>query len=234
MYKLTHPGTGISRVLPKRNTTINCEVCNSNNDVCFNKTTHKYLCIRHRSQVSRYGKVLSNTCYDKNKIEIFNNHAEIILLNSDYEEIGRAIISLDKIDKAKQYNWRSQNPSDTENAYVTAKEHKDTILLHRHLMDAKDNEEVDHISRNKLDNLNENLRVVCTSENIVNRGMMKNNTSGVVGVTWDKSREQWKAQLNIYNKCYSLGRFNKFEDAVDARNQAEVKYHKEFTPIERQ
>lgn len=233
-YKLIHPGYGIKRNYPKRNTIRNCEVCNSDNSVCFNELTQKYLCGRHRNQVTRYGKVLSGTYVDKNEIIIFNNHAEIVLLNKKYEEVGRARISLNKIDKAKHYNWRSANSSDVENSYVIAKNHKQTILLHRYLMDAQENEDVDHIDRKKLNNINENLRLVCVSENQANKSIMKNNTSGVVGVTWDKSRNKWKASLNIYNHCYNLGRYDNFEDAVKVRLEAEKKYHKEFTPIERQ
>jgi hypothetical protein len=176
---------------------------------------------------------LNNTYYDKNTIIIYDNYAEIVLLNKKYEEVARAIISLNKVEKAKDYNWRLQNSNKPNDSYVTAKEHKETILLHRCLLDAQDNEEVDHIDRVKLNNLDENLRLVCTSENQVNKGMLSNNTSGVTGVTWDKSRDKWKVQLNIYKECYNLGRFDDFDDAVQVRLQAERKYHREFTPIER-
>lgn len=57
---------------------------------------------------------------------------------------------------------------------------------------------------------------------------LKNNTSGVKGVTWDKNRDQWLAQIVFKNHYYNLGRYYNFEDAVKARKAAEEKY---FEPI---
>jgi len=233
IFKLLHPGFGKTKIMPKRNGIRNCEICNSEDRVCYNKKTQKYLCGRHRNHVSRYGKIISNTCADKNKIIIYKDYAEIIILNKKYEEINRAKISLNKVEKVKKYNWKLQNPSNVKNSYVVAKNNKQAILLHRYLMNAKEGEEVDHIDRNKLNNIDGNLRLVCSSENHVNKGMMKNNTSGVVGVTWDKSRNKWKVSLNIYSKCYNLGRYDNIEEAILVRQNAEKRYHKEFIPIER-
>lgn len=41
---------------------------------------------------------------------------------------------------------------------------------------------IDHIDRNKLNNTEENLRLVDQSQNMMNKGIMKNNNSGKVGV----------------------------------------------------
>lgn len=50
--------------------------------------------------------------------------------------------------------------------------------------------------------------------------------SGVRGVSWDKSRHKWRAQLKFRGKNYSLGRFDDLADAIDARKKAEEKYFK--------
>lgn len=55
-----------------------------------------------------------------------------------------------------------------------------------------------------------------------------NNTSGIKGVWFDKSRGLWAAEIKIRGKRYRLGRFAKLEDAAAARKQAEEKY---FTPV---
>ena len=93
--------------------------------------------------------------------------------------------------------------------------------------------EVDHINKDKLDNRLNNLRVVEISVNRINTDMMKNNTSGVIGVTWDKSRNKWKASLNINHKCYNLGRFNTLKEAKAAREEAERLYHNDFLEFKR-
>lgn len=55
-----------------------------------------------------------------------------------------------------------------------------------------------------------------------------NNTSGVKGVSWNKSKEAWDAYINIHGKRIRLGRYAKFEDAVKARKRAEEEY---FQPL---
>lgn len=56
---------------------------------------------------------------------------------------------------------------------------------------------------------------------IMPRKMLKNNTSGVKGVYWDRAREKWVAQIEFQGKNYRLGRFEDIEDAAAARKEAE-------------
>ncbi len=53
-----------------------------------------------------------------------------------------------------------------------------------------------------------------------------NNTSGVKGVYFDKSRGLWAAELKIRGKKHFLGRFLELKDAIEARKIAEEKYFK--------
>jgi hypothetical protein len=56
--------------------------------------------------------------------------------------------------------------------------------------------EVDHIDGNGLNNRWANLRDVTHSENLINRQRPnKNNTSGVRGVFWNKTRGQWSVRF---------------------------------------
>lgn len=50
------------------------------------------------------------------------------------------------------------------------------------------------------------------------------NTSSKSGVSFDKARNKWVAYINKNNKRISIGRFDLFEDAVKAREQAELEY----------
>ncbi len=54
--------------------------------------------------------------------------------------------------------------------------------------------------------------------------VQKNNKSGYTGVHWEKSKNQWGAEITINGKSIFLGRFNNIEDAIDARKKAEEKY----------
>ena len=53
-------------------------------------------------------------------------------------------------------------------------------------------------------------------------------TSKPAGVTWDKNRKKWIANITYNKKRYFLGRYETFEDAVKAREKAEKEIHKEF------
>ena len=58
--------------------------------------------------------------------------------------------------------------------------------------------------------------------------LSKSNTSGTKGVTWDKARLKWLAQIGFKGKVYNLGRYENIEDAVRARQTAEEEMHGEF------
>jgi hypothetical protein len=89
---------------------------------------------------------------------------------------------------------------------------------------------IDHIQPDiPLPNVASNIRLATNSENIRNQKKHTNNTSGVPGVTWDKYRKKWLAQIVVNYKNISLGRFNEFNDAVAARKTAEERYFGEFS-----
>lgn len=54
------------------------------------------------------------------------------------------------------------------------------------------------------------------------------NTSGVTGVTWDKSRNMWIAQIQFKKEHYFLGRRKNKEDAIKLRKEAEEKLFDKF------
>ena len=63
----------------------------------------------------------------------------------------------------------------------------------------------------------------------MNRKITNRNTSGVVGVVWDKNKKKWEAIIRINKKQIHLGLFDNFEDAVSTRKQAEEKYFGEYS-----
>ncbi len=70
--------------------------------------------------------------------------------------------------------------------------------------------------------LNTNTQVIKT------KTPPKNNKSGQKGVWWDERRGKWCAYIQIHGKRVFLGRYEKKEDAVNARMVAEEKY---FAPL---
>ena len=102
------------------------------------------------------------------------------------------------------------------------------IYMHRLIMDAPDNMEVNHRSGNGIDNQRGNLQVCFHSSNLSNRGPQKNNTSGYKGVTWHKQTGKWLAQIVAKGRMYYLGLFVDIEDAARAYNEAALLYHGDF------
>lgn len=84
---------------------------------------------------------------------------------------------------------------------------------------------IDHIDRNGLNNAIANLRDVSQRDNLLNRGMQGNNTSGRTGVSWDADRGLWAAEIHARGRKIYLGRFDAFEAACAAREQAEKAHH---------
>ena len=88
----------------------------------------------------------------------------------------------------------------------------------------------DHIDRNELNNRKHNLRVATKQDNARNHNKQKNNTSGFIGVCFNKSANKWMSYIMIDKKNIYLGYFVNKEDAIRARLEAEKKYFGEFAP----
>lgn len=60
----------------------------------------------------------------------------------------------------------------------------------------------------------------------LSRKISINNTSGFKGVSWDKRKNKWIAQICFKRTNYRLGYYDNIEDAVKARKDAEEKFYK--------
>ena len=85
-------------------------------------------------------------------------------------------------------------------------------------------DQLDHINGNSLDNRISNLREVDNITNSMNRSIQSNNTSGYHGINQLPSGN-WRVRININKKRVSIGTYDSFELALDARKTAEEKYN---------
>jgi hypothetical protein len=88
--------------------------------------------------------------------------------------------------------------------------------------------DVDHIDGNRQNNNVNNLRWCSHSENMMNTGLSKANTSGIKGVYYDKRIGMWRAQIMHNYKTHYLGCFNNIEDAAKARRDKAKQLFGEF------
>lgn len=88
------------------------------------------------------------------------------------------------------------------------------ILLHRLITNAEDTQVVDRINGDTLDNRRENLRVCSVQQNNENRTPgIKNSTSGIRGVSWNRRMQKWRAYASRNHKQNHLGFFDSLEEA---------------------
>lgn len=190
---------------------------------CNGKHVGKGYCMKHYKQFRRHGHIPERTKNDPNEIIEYDDYAEIVLYDNNSNEVARAIIDLDDIDKVKQYRWHLSHGYAKNNRY--------NLYLHRFIMgNPEDNIIVDHINRDRLDNRKYNLRFCSLQENNMNKGIQSNNSSGYPGVSYSKNK--WRAYIGINGKQIHLGRYNTIEEAIEARRQAELEYFGEFAPTE--
>ena len=80
--------------------------------------------------------------------------------------------------------------------------------------------QIDHINQIKTDNRLLNLRNVSNLTNHKNMPTQKNNTSGHVGVSFQRNR--WRARIIVDGKEIYLGVYKNKEDAINARKYANI------------
>lgn len=85
-------------------------------------------------------------------------------------------------------------------------------------------DQIDHIDHDPTNNRIANLRLVQHQANQRNASICKNNTSGVMGVSWYKAGSKWTAYIMVDGVKHHLGYFRAFDDAVAARRAAEREF----------
>jgi hypothetical protein len=149
-----------------------------------------------------------------NVLRVYTKKGETILVDAEDAE------------KAKKFSWCI-----SKTGYVVANIGGKVIKLHRFLLGIEEQKEiVDHINGNPLDNRRINLRICTCAENNRNCKLSKNNSTGHTGVSHIKSTGKFRARIMLDRKEIQLGRFDTYEEAVKAREQAEIKYFGEFAP----
>jgi hypothetical protein len=102
------------------------------------------------------------------------------------------------------------------------------VMLHRTILNAPDDLQVDHISGDGLDCRKRNLRLATHTENARNARKRVDNASGFKGVSWHKQRGKWVAQANVEGRRKHLGLFDTARDAHTAYVEAIKLAHGKF------
>ena len=161
-----------------------------------------------------------------NKYLEMDDYYEFLATN---DESVKFIIDKDDFEKIKEISWYVNKK--TKNGYYMEHKGRESISVHRLIMGAKKGEYVDHINGDTLDNRKNNLRIVTNQQNGFNSNIKANNTSGFIGVYYDKNRFKWVASIKLNYKTIHLGRFKLINEAIISRLKAELKYFgRDFAP----
>lgn len=87
---------------------------------------------------------------------------------------------------------------------------------------------INHKDGDFTNNKFENLRTLTESEKRYNCNLASNNTSGYKGVTWDRSKQKWRAQSRSKGRHICLGRYDTAEEAAHVYNDFARNKHGEF------
>lgn len=144
-----------------------------------------------------------------------------------YTDSGRPFF----FDKADYDRVKEQFWTETPRGYIMTawrgEGDKQSVFLHRFIMEAKDGEIVDHINHDTFDNRRCNLRIVDHYESQRNIGLSKANTSGYKGVSLKNGR--WCAAIRYNKQEHHLGSFDTPEEAAEARRKAEIELYGEHS-----
>lgn len=194
-----------------------------------------------QGKLIRYGRTKSCGCLHDERIIEYNKNVKAKYNTYDLSgEYGigwttntneEFYFDLEDYDKIKDYCWHEDI-----HGYICSNDKNNNckqIFLHRTVLNLNNEDwktiQVDHIQHNKFDNRKCKLRVINCSKNSMNRSLMITNKSGKTGVCYDKKSNKWKAYITKNYKKTILGWFESFDDAVDARKEAEKKYYGEFS-----
>jgi hypothetical protein len=157
----------------------------------------------------------------KNKYDLTKEYG----IGYDYK--GESFLfDLEDYEKIKDYKWIVTHKARDGKAYVTAAINNKCIYMHRFVMNAEEYNyynPIDHRDNNGTDNRKYNLRNATPTQNNFNNNTKKNNSSGIIGVHYEKSTDRWRAEI----QCYRIKKRKSFKEKVDAIIQR-LKFEKEI------
>jgi len=138
----------------------------------------------------------------------------------------RAIVDDDMFDYLNQWKWCASKSGELycARAWIDGK----MIRMHRLIMRAKPNQEIDHKNHNTLDNRIENLRFCTHAQNKHNSRPYKNGLCKYKGVHWYKQTKKWEVKITLNRKKYHVGYFHSVVEAAKAYDKKARELFGEF------
>jgi hypothetical protein len=130
--------------------------------------------------------------------------------------------------------WKWSTSGASQNKYATrcvsVNGKRSNIKMHKEILNVDPGMEVDHKDGNSLNNQRSNLRVATRSQNMMNRKMQTNNTSGHRGVFVNpkSTTRPWRAAIRFNGRLIWLRTHKTKEEAAKAYQEAAKRLFGEF------
>lgn len=153
-------------------------------------------------------------------VPLANNRGFVLIDAEDYELVSK-------------HRWHILIAKHT--SYANAKTKIDnkwtTVQMHRLIMSAPKDKQVDHRDGNGLNNRKENLRLCTNHQNSMNKKKHRKWSSKYRGVHWHKKSKKWYAGIRVKGNRIHLGVFKDEIDAAEAYNEGAIKHFGEFANL---
>ena|SRR6185436_13759977 len=143
------------------------------------------------------------------EIKLYNIDKVVFVDDEDYDSLNK-------------YNWS------LEDRVIRTKINDRKVSIGTFILGAKDEFQVDHKDRDIFNNIRSNLRYATISENCMNKGISKRNTSGYKGVCWRTARRKWQASIKVNGKLINIGSSDSKIEAAKMYNAAALKHFGPF------
>lgn len=142
-----------------------------------------------------------------------------------------AVIDEADLSIVSEFKWHYARRRNLEYAATTIK--GKTVLMHRMLTNAGEDQDVDHKDSNGLNNTRTNMRVCTHQQNQMGTRKAKGCSSRFKGVCISKERRKkpWSAGIKLNGRSIRLGRFVTEVEAARAYDRAAKKMFGEFARL---
>lgn len=142
-----------------------------------------------------------------------------------------SLVDEEDYERVSEYSWCAHKAKWGMYYAVTNIDNK-TVRLHRFIMNTVHREVfIDHKSLDTLDNRKSNLRPATNGENQHNTASKAGSSSQYKGVSFDKGKNKWVANIRAKDVGYYLGSFLSEEDAARAYDAKAVELCGDFARL---
>ena len=197
---------------PKKKTEEVCCVCGGTFSSHYGDLPY---CNKHYQKMHLYGSLEPRIRKSTNKFIFKNDCLEIVTAHGD-----KIITDISDYEKVSKHSWCMRG------GYAVANINNKVTSLHRYLMCPENGMVVDHKNGDTSDNRRANLRVCTPRENFKNQRGNKNRELPI-GIRTTKYGK-FEARICHNRKTIRLGNYDSLEEAIQARENAEIMYCGEF------